>query len=52
MHYFENTSVLNEFLDGSYKTRFLDTNRFTVNKDMLPPVTEIYVPKVLWHGDL
>jgi L-ascorbate metabolism protein UlaG (beta-lactamase superfamily) len=52
MHYFENAAVLNEFLDGSTKTRFLDTNRFTVSKDTLPSVTEIYVLKVLWHGDL
>jgi hypothetical protein len=52
MHYFENNAVLNEFLDGSRTTRYLGTNRFTVSKDTLPPVTEIYVMKVLWQGDL
>ena len=52
MHYYENRSVLNIFLDSPYRTRFLDTNRFAVSKDTLPPVTEIYVLKVFWQDGL
>jgi L-ascorbate metabolism protein UlaG (beta-lactamase superfamily) len=52
MHYYSNFSLLERYIDGPYRVRRLETNRFTVSKDTLPPVTEIYVPIVLWHGDL
>jgi hypothetical protein len=52
MHYYSNFSLLERYIDGPYRVRRLETNRFTVTKDALPPVTEIYIPKVLWHGDL
>jgi len=52
MHYYSNTSLLDRFLDGPYRSRYLDTNVFHVSKDTLPRVTEIYIPKVLWHGGL
>ena len=52
MHYYSNFSLLERYIDGSYRVRRLETNRFTVSKDALPPVTEITIPKVLWHGDL
>ena len=50
MHYFNNNFLLESFTAGPYQSRFLDTNRFSVSKETLPSVTEIYVPKVLWHG--
>lgn len=50
MHYYNNTSLLDSFLDGPYQVRFLEINKFSVSKDTLPPVTEIYVPKVIWYG--
>ncbi|MFC1816881.1 MBL fold metallo-hydrolase [Thermodesulfobacteriota bacterium] len=50
IHYYNNTSVLEEFLDGPYQARFLEINKFSVSKDALPPVTEIYIPKVIWYG--
>jgi len=50
MHYFNNTYALDRFLEGPYRARFFDTNTFSVSKDTLPVVTEVYVPKVLWHG--
>ncbi len=52
MHYYHNTTVLRRFLGGPYPVRFLNSNNFTVNKDTLPPVTEIYVLKVVREGDL
>jgi len=52
MHYYSNTGLLDRFTDGPYRVRSLETNKFNVNKDTLPPVTEIYIPKVLSHGDL
>jgi len=50
MHYYNNTFALDRFLDGPYRTRFFETNTFSVSKDTLPAVTEIYIPKVVWHG--
>jgi len=47
MHYYNDTTVLERFLDGPYRARFLDTNKFSVSKDTLPPVTEIIIPKVI-----
>ena len=52
MHYWYRQSTLELFTGGSYPSRFLNTNSFTVNKDTLPPVTEIYVLKVVREGDL
>lgn len=50
MHYYNDSFVLDRFIDGPYKVRFLETGHFSVSKDTLPPVTEIFVPKVVWHG--
>ncbi len=50
MHYYNSTFLLERFLDGPYQARFLETNTFSVSKDTLPPVTEIFVPKVIWYG--
>ncbi len=50
MHYFNNASVLDEFLDGPYPARYLEGGTFSVSKDTLPPATEIYIPRVVWHG--
>jgi L-ascorbate metabolism protein UlaG (beta-lactamase superfamily) len=55
MHYYDDTTVLERFLDGPHRTRFLETNEFSVSKDTLPPVTEIFIPKVIrqgWEDDL
>ncbi|MEW6672290.1 MAG: MBL fold metallo-hydrolase [Thermodesulfobacteriota bacterium] len=51
MHYFNNTFALEKFLEIPYRARFIESNTFSVSKDTLPAVTEIYVPKVIWHGD-
>ncbi len=50
MHYRPNTTNLERFLDGPYQARFLEINKFSVSKDTLPPVTEIFIPKVMWYG--
>jgi len=50
MHYYNRTFLLQRFLDGPYQARFLEVNTFSVSKDTLPPVTEIYIPKVIWYG--
>lgn len=52
MHYWYNMGVLDRFVDGPYRARFLDTNSFTVSKDFLPPTTEIFILKVMREGDL
>jgi hypothetical protein len=52
MHYYNNKNLLERFIDGPYSVRPLDANQFTVSKDTLPSSTEIFIPKVLWHGDL
>ena len=52
MHYWYNTTVLERFTDGPYRAHFLDTNRFSVSKDTLPAIPEIYVLKVTREGDL
>ena len=50
MHYRPNTTNLQRFLHGPYQARFLEANTFSVSKDTLPPVTEIFIPKVMWYG--
>lgn len=50
MHYYNNTFLLDRFMDGPYRARFFETNTFSVSRDTLPPVTEIYVPKIIWYG--
>jgi len=50
MHYFNNSYTLRRFLDGSYRTRMLETNYFNVSSDSLPPNTEVIVPTVVWLG--
>lgn len=51
MHYWHRNDVLERFLDGPHLARFFDSNKFVVSKDTLPPVTEIYVLKVVREGD-
>jgi len=50
MHYYSNTYVLERFLEVAYPARYLEVNKFSVSRDTLPPATEIYIPKVVWHG--
>jgi L-ascorbate metabolism protein UlaG (beta-lactamase superfamily) len=50
MHYYNNTAVLESFIDGPYRARFLEGGTFSVSKDTLPPATEIFVPQVTWYG--
>jgi hypothetical protein len=45
-------TVLDRFTNGPSPTRFLNVNKFTVSKDTLPAVPEIYVLKVVREGDL
>lgn len=52
MHYWYRMNLLERFTEGPYQARFLNTNKFTVNKDTLPPVTEIFVLKVVREGDM
>lgn len=52
MHYYHNVSLIERFTDGPYRVRSLNTNRFTVSKDTLPAVTEIYLLKVVREGDI
>ncbi len=51
MHYYNNTAMLERFMDGPYPTRFLQDNKFNISKDTLPASTEIFIPKVLWPGN-
>jgi hypothetical protein len=50
MHYYQDTMALRRFLDGPHRARFLKTDTFSVSKDTLPPVTEIFIPRVIWYG--
>jgi L-ascorbate metabolism protein UlaG (beta-lactamase superfamily) len=52
MHYWYHMGVLERFIDGPYRTRFLDINNFTISRETLPPTTEIFILKVLRKGDL
>jgi hypothetical protein len=52
MHYWYQMNVLDRFIDGPYRARFLNTNSIAVSKDTLPPTTEIFILKVLREGDL
>jgi L-ascorbate metabolism protein UlaG (beta-lactamase superfamily) len=52
MHYWYRESDLMRFTDGPYRTRILNTSKFTVSKDTLPLTTEIYVLEVVREGDL
>jgi hypothetical protein len=52
MHYWYQMNVLDRFLDGPYRARFLDANSFTISKDFLPSTTEIIILKVMREGDL
>jgi len=52
MHYWYRQSDLELFTSGPYSARFLNTNSLRVNKDTLPPSTEIYVLNVVREGDL
>jgi L-ascorbate metabolism protein UlaG (beta-lactamase superfamily) len=50
MHYYSDTTVLGRFLDGPHRVRRLETDTFSVSKDTLPSVTEIFIPRVIWYG--
>ena len=50
MHYYNRAFLLQRFMDSPYPVRFLESNSFSVSKDTLPPATEIYIPKIVWHG--
>jgi len=52
MHYWYQMNVLERFIDGPHRVRSLNTNLLTINKDTLPPETEIFILKVLREGDL
>ena len=52
MHYWYHQRVLERFVDGPYRTRYLDSSAITVSKDTLPSSTEIIVLKVNREGDL
>jgi hypothetical protein len=52
MHYWYRESDLMRFTDGPHQTQVLNTNKFRVSKDTLPPTTEIYILKVVREGDL
>jgi L-ascorbate metabolism protein UlaG (beta-lactamase superfamily) len=52
MHYWYRQSDLELFTSGAYPARFLNTNAIRVNKDTLPPLTEIYILNVVREGDL
>ena len=47
MHYYNNIGLLERFIDGPVISRFLNTNKFIVSKDTLPPFTEIFILKVI-----
>ncbi|UCE55166.1 MAG: MBL fold metallo-hydrolase [Desulfobacterales bacterium] len=50
MHYYDDKMVLERFLDGPHRARFLKTDAFSVSKDTLPAATEIFIPNVIWYG--
>ena len=50
MHYYNDSTVLAEFLNGPYPARYLEVNTFSVSKDTLPPATEIFIPKIVFYG--
>ena len=50
-HYYHNYDLIQRFTEGPHRTRFLNTNNFSVSKDTLPSSTEILIPKVLWGAD-
>jgi len=50
MHYYDDKMVLERFLDGPHRARFLKTDAFSVSKDTLPGATEIFIPNVVWYG--
>jgi L-ascorbate metabolism protein UlaG (beta-lactamase superfamily) len=52
MHYWYNQRVLERFTDGPLRTRVLNANRFTINKDTLPARPEIFVLSVVREGDI
>ncbi|MDI7260461.1 MAG: MBL fold metallo-hydrolase [Thermodesulfobacteriota bacterium] len=52
MHYYNNMSLVEIFIDGHYKARFLNTNTFTFSQGTLPSQTEIFILKVLWGSDV
>jgi hypothetical protein len=51
MHFWYGTGVLERFTTGPFRARFFNDNRFSVSRETLPPVTEIYVLKVVREGD-
>lgn len=51
MHYWYSQNVLERFIDGPYRVRSINSNSFTISKDTLPPITEIFIPKVLMPSE-
>jgi hypothetical protein len=51
MHYWYGTNELEQFTAGPYPARHLNTSKFTVSKETLPPSTEIYVLEVFFEGE-
>ncbi len=52
MHYYNDQFSVQRFIDGPYKVWSLNTNKFAISKDSLPPNTEIFLLKVIREGDL
>jgi L-ascorbate metabolism protein UlaG (beta-lactamase superfamily) len=50
MHYYNSAFLLERFLNAPHPVRYLDSNRFSISRDTLPPATEIIIPKVIWYG--
>ena len=50
MHYCYNTNVLERFMEGRYRIKLPDSNKFTVSKNTLPVDPEICVLKVVRGG--
>jgi hypothetical protein len=43
---------MERFMEGPYRTKFLNSNKFTVSKSTLPVDPEIYVLEVVGEGTL
>jgi L-ascorbate metabolism protein UlaG (beta-lactamase superfamily) len=52
MHFWYSANVLERFTNGPFRAKMVNGNTFTVSKDTLPNVPEIYVLKVVREGDL
>jgi len=50
MHYYDRAFLLQSFLAGPYKARFLDVKHLQRQQGHTAADTEIYIPKVVWRG--